>query len=144
MTVGGKLEDIRPTSISTAGIFRDALKITLTNPSQALFFARTYGYQKNAAAKREALKSKGLSVPPVMIFSITKKCNLDCKGCYDRILRPEDGNELTTEEIRKIFSQSLEIGIAFAVIVGGEPLVREDLLELVREFPRITGIRLRK
>jgi MoaA/NifB/PqqE/SkfB family radical SAM enzyme len=131
------LEDKKNVNISTAGIFKDALKLTITNPSQALFFARTFRHQKDAAATRKALEKEGLTVPPVMIFSITKKCNLNCSGCYDRQLRQDDNKELTTKEVRQIFSQAQEIGIAFTVIVGGEPLVRTDLFKLMNEFPKM-------
>lgn len=124
-------------NISTAGVFKDALKITFSNPLQALFFLKTFKYQKDAASRRDILKKEGLSVPPVMIYSITKKCNLNCKGCYDRELRPEDGSELSTDEARRIFRESHEIGMSFAVIVGGEPLARKDLLELIKEFPEM-------
>ena len=80
------------------------------------------------------MKEAGLLVPPVMIFSITKKCNLNYKGCYVRLLRPEDGEELSASDIRRILSESREIGMSFAVIVGGEPLVRQDFLEITKEF----------
>ena len=132
--VHGKKTNNRSLNISTAGIFKDAVKITLTNPSQALFFLRTFKYQRDAAARREAMKKEGLVVPPVMIFSITKKCNLNCKGCYDKILRPDDSEELDSNDIRRILSQSKEIGMSFIVVVGGEPLIRKDFLEITKDF----------
>ena len=62
--------------------FKDALRITLRNPSQAYFFYRTIRWQKKAARVRLNWEKQDIPVPPIIIFSITNRCNLQCKGCY--------------------------------------------------------------
>ena len=43
------MQENRLPNISTAGIFKDAVKITLRNPSQTLFFLKTFKRQKDVA-----------------------------------------------------------------------------------------------
>lgn len=40
--------------------------------------------QKKAANRRSDWRKKGVHVPPVIIFSATKRCNLNFKGCYNQ------------------------------------------------------------
>ncbi|MGZ7188506.1 MAG: hypothetical protein ACXVIR_11790, partial [Halobacteriota archaeon] len=61
--------------------FKDAARITLREPSKALFFIRTMWWQRRAAQKRQRWQNENLHVPPFLIMSVTNKCNLRCKGC---------------------------------------------------------------
>jgi MoaA/NifB/PqqE/SkfB family radical SAM enzyme len=114
--------------------FKDALRVTLTNPQQAAFFLRTLRWQQKAAKLRSDWAKRGVSVPPIMIFSITDRCNLHCKGCYNQALRQSPRSELSKEKIRSIFTEARELGISFAVLGGGEPLVRQEILEITKDF----------
>lgn len=116
-------------------IFSDALRITLKQPSQAFFFLRTLKEQRKAAKVREYWRSKGIEVPPLMIMSITRQCNLRCKGCYAMAHRVELENELEMERVGKIISEAAELGIRLVLIAGGEPLVRKDLLDVTGMYP---------
>ena len=58
--------------------FRDALRVALTNPLQAYHFVRTVRWQRKASHIRSSWKQKGIHVPPILIFSITNRCNLHC------------------------------------------------------------------
>jgi MoaA/NifB/PqqE/SkfB family radical SAM enzyme len=118
--------------------FKDALRVALTNPSQAYHFLRTVGWQKTAARTRSKLERQGIHVPPILIFSITNKCNLRCQGCYNRALRPEAGPEMDAAKLRGIMREAKELGISFVMIAGGEPLVRTEILDITRGFPEIT------
>lgn len=74
--------------------------------------------------------SSHLSAPLKISMNITKKCNLRCKQCFsDSGIMVE--NELTTEEVCSLFDIMREYGTFFICIGGGEPLMREDLLELL-------------
>jgi AdoMet-dependent heme synthase len=71
-----------------------------------------------------------LSVPLKISMNITKNCNLRCEQCFsDSGIMDED--ELTTEEVCSLFDTMREHGTFFICIGGGEPLMREDLLELL-------------
>ncbi len=114
--------------------FMDAVRITLTSPSQAYFFYKTVRRQQKAARLRRHWEKQGVTVPPVLIFSVTTKCNLQCENCYAQALHPPSNNELNMEKIRDIFSEARELGVSFFVLAGGEPFLRPGLLELTAEF----------
>lgn len=73
-------------------------------------------------------------VPRFMMLSVTWQCNLKCKGCYAANYTP--GNEMDLAQIRSTIEQAIELGTYFFVIVGGEPLAKPGLLEMISE---ITG-----
>jgi MoaA/NifB/PqqE/SkfB family radical SAM enzyme len=114
--------------------FKDTVRVTLGNPSQTYFFYKTVQRQQKAARLRKKWERCGIVVPPVLIFSITTKCNLTCENCYAQALHPPSDNELSKEEIRSIFSEAKELGVSLFVIAGGEPFLRPELLELTAEF----------
>lgn len=120
--------------------FKDALRVTLKDPRQAFFFFRTIRWQTKAARVRSSWKRQGIHVPPIMIFSITNRCNLRCKGCYAQALRPSSQTEMSEDKIRSIFAEAKELGISFAVLAGGEPLVRPEILDITRGFPEIISL----
>jgi MoaA/NifB/PqqE/SkfB family radical SAM enzyme len=115
--------------------FKDFIKVSIRHPSQALFFYKTYRWQKKAAKTREKWQDQGIPVPPIMLFSITHKCNLNCKGCYEKQIRPTAKEELTDEELGEVVKQAHELGISFAVIAGGEPFMRKKFFEITKDYP---------
>jgi len=120
--------------------FRDALKSALSDPSQAVFFMKTISWQRRAAKIRRNWEKQGIHVPPVLIFSVTSKCNLQCKGCYHQTLRPTADNDLSDERLKTAIAEAKELGISFVVLAGGEPLMRQGILDLTREYPEIMFI----
>ncbi len=116
-------------------VFSDALRITLKQPSQAVFLLRTLKEQRKAAKIREQWSQKGLEVPPLMIMSITQQCNLRCKGCYAMAHRREPEQELEMDRVGKILSEASELGTRLVLIAGGEPMVRKDLLNVTARYP---------
>jgi MoaA/NifB/PqqE/SkfB family radical SAM enzyme len=117
--------------------FKDALKTSLRNPKQAYHFFRTIRWQMKAARIRSQWAKQGVPVPPILIFSITNQCNLDCKGCYQKEFHPSTEKELSTEKLREITKEAHELGTYFFVIAGGEPLMRPEMLEITQEYRHI-------
>ena len=77
-TIQTKSEDLRfdkQLNESIRIFFGDMLMAALTSPSTAKFYVKTLGWQRKAAQKRTRLEAEGLHVPPIMIFSITNRCN---------------------------------------------------------------------
>lgn len=68
-------------------------------------------------------------IPMIVGFSITQACNLNCKLCGVGAAEPLEG-ELTTEEAKKVISNLAKSGVKHLSFGGGEPLVREDIVEL--------------
>jgi MoaA/NifB/PqqE/SkfB family radical SAM enzyme len=114
--------------------FKDAVKTAIRNPLQALHFFRTTKWQMKAARIRSRWEKQGVPVPPILIFSVTNRCNLECKGCYQREFHPLAEKELSANELKDVTRQAHELGIYFFVIAGGEPLMRPEILEITREY----------
>ncbi len=70
------------------------------------------------------------SAPLKISMNLTKRCNLRCKQCFS-----DSGeiisNELTTEDMYKLFDDMNKYGTFFICLGGGEPLTRPDLLEIL-------------
>ncbi len=121
--------------------------MSLARPSQALQFARVLCWQAGAAKVRAAWLRRGVTVPPIIIFSITRQCNLNCTGCYafalprageDAPSGPAGHEELSAAKLESIVAEAVELGVSFFVIAGGEPLMRSEMLDIAGRFPRVT------
>jgi len=69
---------------------------------------------------------------PVVVWNITRRCNLKCLHCYSSSQNIQYTGELTTEEGKKLISDLASFGSPVILFSGGEPLTREDLPELVQ------------
>ncbi|MCL5070621.1 MAG: radical SAM protein, partial [Actinobacteria bacterium] len=118
-------------------LFKDAVKIIFKEPSLAKFFLKTYRWQKKAGDLRLDWERKGLHVPPFMIFSITKRCNLYCKGCYAREFNGKKTDEISSEKLLQIIEQAHDLGTSIILIAGGEPLVRREIIGIIEHYPDI-------
>ncbi len=118
-------------------LFKDAVKVALTNPAQSVFFLRTLQWQKKAAKTRAKWETQGIHVPPILVISVTSKCNLHCEGCYHQALRSQTDAEMSDERLWKLVEEAKELGISFIVLGGGEPLMRPNILDLSKETPEI-------
>lgn len=70
------------------------------------------------------------TVPPGVYFEITKKCNLSCKYCYAR-QKNHQPDPLNTHEVLTVIENIKNSGNTFLIISGGEPLIREDIFEII-------------
>ncbi len=75
-------------------------------------------------------------------LAVTDRCNLRCFYCM-----PEDGIKylpkkelLTFEEIERLIKIAAGLGISKIRLTGGEPFVRNDLMELIRKIKSVDGI----
>ena len=72
----------------------------------------------------------------VMVSAMTKNgkwhCNQKCVHCYAAGQTLSDEEELSTEEWKKILDKCREAGIPQVTFTGGEPTMREDLMELIK------------
>jgi cyclic pyranopterin phosphate synthase len=67
-------------------------------------------------------------------ISLTKQCNLACIYCH-REGEKDAQEQLSASEIAEILAVSAKFGIRSVKFTGGEPLLRPDLLEIVRSVP---------
>ncbi|MGB6012613.1 MAG: 12,18-didecarboxysiroheme deacetylase [Desulfobacterales bacterium] len=67
---------------------------------------------------------------PVIVWNITRRCNLKCVHCYAHAKNIPFDNELSTTEGKFLIDDLAEFGVPVILFSGGEPLVRKDLPEL--------------
>ncbi|MCD1294208.1 radical SAM protein [Methanocella sp. CWC-04] len=119
------------------GIFNDAIRASFKDPGMAAFFLKTMLWQKKAASVRQENEESGMHVPPVMILSVTDRCNLHCAGCYAQNLPRAKEPEMSEEKLRSMLKEAKEMGISIVVLAGGEPLVRPEIFNVTKDFPDI-------
>jgi len=64
--------------------------------------------------------------PHFVDWAITAKCNLSCRHC-----RGFSEGELSTERAKKLVAEIAELKPGWVIVEGGEPLLRDDLFELL-------------
>ncbi len=67
---------------------------------------------------------------PVVVWNVTRKCNLKCVHCYAHATETSVANELSTQEGKALIDDLAAFGAPVMLFSGGEPLVRKDLPEL--------------
>ena len=76
--------------------------------------------------------------PPFWLLAeLTYRCPLHCVFCYNPMNYAAIQNELTTAEWVKVMREARQLGAAQLGFSGGEPLMRDDLEELVDEAHRL-------
>jgi len=67
-------------------------------------------------------------------MAITRPCNLHCSFCHaeGEERRAENPTEMTAEEIVRIAKIAVSLGISRIKLTGGEPLMRKDILQIVK------------
>lgn len=69
---------------------------------------------------------------PVVVWNVTRRCNLKCVHCYSSSQNVTYSDELDTEQGRALLGNLADYGCPVALFSGGEPFMRDDLPELVR------------
>jgi len=77
--------------------------------------------------------SKADSFGPVVVYNCTGRCNLKCLHCYSSSSSERCNDEMNTAEVKRFLSQLGEANCPVVLFSGGEPLLRDDLFELLAE-----------
>ena len=70
--------------------------------------------------------------PRLVAWEITRSCNLLCAHCRGSSTSAQYANELTTLECFRLVDSILEVGKPILILTGGEPLIRDDFLDIAR------------
>jgi len=81
-----------------------------------------------------------MRIPKIIEFELTTSCNYSCIHCYCNAGRISK-NELSTNEVKKVIKDLHELGVQIIDLIGGEPLIRQDIFEIV-SFGRSIGAQL--
>ncbi len=68
---------------------------------------------------------------PVVVWNITRRCNLKCIHCYAHAKDIASDRDLSFSEGKHLIDDLSGFGVPVILFSGGEPLVRKDIPELV-------------
>lgn len=68
---------------------------------------------------------------PIVVWNITRSCNLKCIHCYSDSEHKRYTGELTTDEAKQVIDDLAQFEVPVLLFSGGEPLMRRDLFDLV-------------
>ncbi len=86
-------------------------------------------------AIRRKLTEAGNPYTLTFLISPTMRCNLRCPGCYASQYSRQD--DLEMDVIDRIVTEGEEMGIFIVTILGGEPFVRPEIMEICRSHPNV-------
>ena len=69
---------------------------------------------------------------PVVVWNMTKRCNLRCVHCYAQAVSLQGKDDISTEQAKAMIDDLAAYGCPVMLFSGGEPVVREDLVELAK------------
>ena len=93
-------------------------------PSDALRYGRHSGKLPSHLLQFSADKK------PVVVWNMTRRCNLKCVHCYAQAVDETGRDEIGTAQGKAIIDDLASFGSPVMLFSGGEPLVRQDLTEL--------------
>ena len=91
----------------------------------------SYSEQKNNISPRLQL----------VAWELTKSCNLFCAHCRGSSDYLDYQNELSTDECFRLIDEIREVGTPIIILTGGEPLLRQDILEIAN-YAVASGLRV--
>ncbi|MFJ9174085.1 pyrroloquinoline quinone biosynthesis protein PqqE [Streptomyces sp. NPDC102360] len=77
-----------------------------------------------------------ITTPPppwALLAELTHACPLHCGYCSNPLELQRRSTELTTEHWADVFGQAADMGVLHTHLSGGEPLLRDDIVDLTRE-----------
>ena len=86
---------------------------------------------RNPEVGERCLQKYGINSPHTMVISPTMRCNYRCNGCYAASYERKD--DMSPELFDRLLSEAEDIGTNFFVIVGGEPFIYPELLDIIRK-----------
>ena len=89
------------------------------------------------ASTANTTTQNAITPPYWLLAELTYRCPLHCVFCYNPLNYASIKNELTTAEWIKVMREARQLGAAQLGFSGGEPLMRDDLEELVDEAHRL-------
>lgn len=76
---------------------------------------------------------RGEFFPPFLYISVINSCNLRCQGCWVDVAAPQQ--KIDVAAMDRLIDQSKQMGNSFFGILGGEPFMHAELLEILSHHP---------
>ena len=82
--------------------------------------------------KRPLLEVDFNQTPFTVAWEVTRACAYACIHCRAEAQPKRDPRELTTEEGFRLIDELVDVGRPILIVTGGDPMMRPDLLDLIR------------
>src|SRR5256885_3052747 len=83
--------------------------------------------------KHKSRLKRGEFFPPFIYISIINSCNLRCQGCWVDVAAKQE--KIDAAAMNRLITQSKAMGNSFFGILGGEPFMHPELLEILGQHP---------
>src|ERR671911_1841649 len=108
--------------------------LTETRPKVVAKFVYNFGVKGVRSVElHKRRRRRGENFPPFLFISVISSCQLRCQGCWVDVAAPSQ--RLSLEELNRIVSDAKAHGNAYFGILGGEPFLHPQLLDLFRAHP---------
>ena len=114
---------------------RFAKRLLLETDKRLLWkLAWNFGYKgMRAIGKHKRRLKAGEFFPPFLYISIINSCNLRCQGCWVDVAAKQEKIEI--DDLSRVIREANAAGNYFFGIVGGEPFMHADILEIFQRHP---------
>src|ERR671923_596388 len=100
-----------------------------TTPRVVAKFAYNFGVKGIRSVElHKRRRKRGENFPPFLFISVISSCQLRCQGCWVDVAAPSQ--KLSLEELNAIVGDAKAHGNAYFGILGGEPFLHPQLLDL--------------
>jgi radical SAM protein with 4Fe4S-binding SPASM domain len=99
-----------------------------------------YGKKGSGEREGDVVPKEAYERRPIVVWNITRACNLKCVHCYNDSGSTSADDELSTAEAKEVLRDLADFGVPSVLFSGGEPLLRKDLLGLM-DYARQLGLR---
>lgn len=83
------------------------------------------------------LRENRVTYPIAMSIDVIENCNYRCKHCYIKYSFNESSNNYVSfKELDDLFTQLGKYGVASVNLTGGEPLLRDDIVDIIKSAKR--------
>src|SRR5712671_1991998 len=116
-------------------IYQLSKRMLATTDKRLLWkFAWNFGYKGMRSVQRFKQRIKhGDYFPPFLYISIINSCNLRCQGCWVKVAGPR--HFLSAYKMDRIINDAKKHGNSFFGILGGEPFMHPELMEILARHP---------
>jgi MoaA/NifB/PqqE/SkfB family radical SAM enzyme len=92
------------------------------------------GFKGMRAIQRHKRRLRaGEFFPPFLYISVINSCNLRCQGCWVDVAAKQE--RIEPEAMDRLIQESKQMGNSFFGILGGEPFMHAELLEIFGRHP---------
>jgi MoaA/NifB/PqqE/SkfB family radical SAM enzyme len=97
-------------------------------------FAYNFGFKGMRSVQKYKKRLKaGVHFPPFLFISIINSCQLRCQGCWVDVASPRQ--MISKEDLNRIILDAKKHGNSYFGILGGEPFMHPDLLDVLDAHP---------